>query len=67
LQTNPSCLVCQKKMNKKPKKENQTTNEKPVSLYPLSLEEALEALLKIKLPKEKKKSKKNKDKQDAKK
>ena len=36
------------------KKEKKSTNEKPVSLYPLSFKEAVAAMLKVKpLPKEK--------------
>ncbi len=34
------------------KKEKKTTNEKPVSLYPLSFDEALKRILKVK-PKDK--------------
>lgn len=40
---------------KKPREKEKITNEKPVSLHPLTLEEALEALLRTKPPKEKKK------------
>lgn len=43
-------------------KEKKTTNEKPVSLSPLSLKEALEALLKIK-PKSEEKKKENEQEQ----
>jgi hypothetical protein len=43
------------------KKQKKTTSEKPVSLNPLNLEQALEGLLKVKpKPKKKKKIKKNK-------
>lgn len=43
------------------KNEKKTTNEKPISLAPLSLREAIEALLKTRPePKEKKKTKKHK-------
>ncbi len=43
--------------DKRVKKSTKITSEKPVSLFPLSLEEALEALLRTKPPKEKKKKK----------
>ena len=40
-------------MNKKSKNQPKTTNEKPVSLYPLGFRDAVAALLKVK-PKPKK-------------
>ncbi len=43
-------------MNMSAKDEEKTTNEKPVSLAPLNLKEALEGLLEVK-PKEKPKKK----------
>lgn len=44
-----------------PEKEKKTTSEKPVSLAPLDVKEALAALLKVKpQPKEKKKKTKKK-------
>jgi len=42
-------------MEKKSRKEKAKTNEKPVSLYPLSPEEALRALLKIRAPEKQRK------------
>jgi hypothetical protein len=52
-------------MNKKNNEEEKVTSEKPVSLAPLNLKEALEGLLKVK-PKEKPKRKPRK-KQETKK
>jgi len=40
---------------KKNNKEKKVTNEKPVSLFPLSLKEALQGLLQTKPPKSKSK------------
>ncbi len=37
-------------------KEKKTTNEKPISLYPLTQKEALKKLLQVQPPKQKKKS-----------
>jgi len=47
------------------KEEQKTTNEKPVSLAPLNLKEALDALLKVK-PKDKPKKKPRKRKETKK-
>ncbi|MCI0708456.1 MAG: hypothetical protein L0Y80_13340 [Ignavibacteriae bacterium] len=41
-------------MAKKERKEKRTTNEKPISLYPLSTEEAIKKLLQAPAPKKKK-------------
>lgn len=52
-------------MNKETEEEEKVTNEKPVSLAPLNLREALEGLLKVK-PKEKPKKKPRKKKETKK-
>lgn len=52
-------------MNMTEKDEEKTTNEKPVSLAPLNLKEALDGLLKVK-PKEKPKKKPRKKKESKK-
>jgi len=41
-------------MNNKPNKKEQKKRGKPISLYPLEVEEALEGLLKVKSPPKKK-------------
>ena len=42
----------------KKKREKKTTNEKPISLYPLTAEEALKKFLQTPLPQKRKKKKK---------
>ncbi len=54
-------------MTKAKNQKEKVTNEKPVSLYPLSLKEALEALLQIKPKEKEEKPNKSRKKQEAKK
>jgi hypothetical protein len=54
-------------MTKAKEQKEKVTNEKPVSLYPLSLKEALEALLQIKPKAKGEKQKKSRKKQESKK